>query len=55
MSPQFIAIVIRDCIEYAQQYGCSFTDAVCDWEGDGPDGSFGLTPEERDEILQEYK
>jgi hypothetical protein len=47
-----IAEVAQDCREYAKQYNCSLAESVSDWEGDGPNGSWGLTREEQALVLE---
>ena len=44
---KFIQTVADQCREYAARYNCSLAEAIYDWEGDGPDGSFGLTAKDR--------
>lgn len=51
----FINQVIQDCKEYAEQYNCTFKEALYDWEGDGPNGSWGLTGEEEKSILNTWE
>jgi len=46
MNERYIQRVIDDCRWYAETYGCTLADALADWEGDGPYGPWGLTPEE---------
>tara|TARA_R110002020_G_scaffold155014_1_gene335821 strand:+ start:7891 stop:8133 length:243 start_codon:yes stop_codon:yes gene_type:complete len=38
--------IAEDCRVYAQRYNCNLQEALVDWEGDGPDGSFGLNRED---------
>jgi hypothetical protein len=33
----------------------TFKEALNDWEGDGPDGSWGLTNQEKADILECYR
>ena len=47
----FIQDVIRDCVEYSRRFNCSMETALYDWEGDGPNGSWGLNRHERDYFL----
>ena len=39
--------VAQDCREYAAKYQVSLSEAVTDWEGDGPDGSWGLAKDDQ--------
>jgi len=43
---KFIASVVNDSLDYARKHGMSFAEALADWEGDGPDGSWGLSSDE---------
>jgi len=43
----YLLDVLDDCREYADRYGCSLAEAIDDWEGDGPNGSWGLGPDEK--------
>jgi len=55
MKLRFINEVIKECLAYANRYSCSFEDALEDWEGDGPNGSWGLTPDERAAIIEAHE
>jgi hypothetical protein len=50
MKTQLINKIIADCLRYANHYNCTFEEALEDWEGDGPDGGWGLTQDERTEV-----
>lgn len=47
---QFVQRVIADCQQYAKRFNCSLNEALVDWEGDGPSGSYGLTDAERQAV-----
>jgi len=47
---EFIRGVMQETQEYAAKFGCSLLDALDDFEGDGPEGSWGLSRIERDEV-----
>jgi hypothetical protein len=51
----FIERVVLDSIWYAEKYGMTFSEALKDWEGDGPNGSWGLTTDEREAALAYYE
>ena len=51
----FIRRVVEDTIWYANKYDMTFSEALGDWEGDGPDGSWGLSSEEKEDALAYYK
>ena len=55
MTDNFYREVIADTIWYAEKYKMTFKEALDDWEGDGPDGSWGLTNQEKTEILECYR
>lgn len=55
LTTQQLKGISRECREYAEKYNCSLHDAIADWEGDGPSGSWGLTPSEKSEIAHELK
>ena len=38
----FYLEVAEECVEYAKKYNCTYIEALKDWEGDGPEGSWGL-------------
>jgi hypothetical protein len=47
MNELLLKKVIEDVLWYTKKYGCDLYTSLSDWEGDGPDGSFGLTTYER--------
>jgi len=51
----FIATVADQVTDYAEKFDCSYADAIWDWEGDGPRGSYGLTQEERVAVSRELR
>ena len=51
----FINQVVQDVKEYAKGHRCSLYDAVNDWEGDGPRGSFRLHKRDRDAVFAKLK
>ena len=55
MMDKFYSEVIADTIWYAEKYKMTFKEALNDWEGDGPDGSWGLTNQEKADILECYR
>lgn len=48
---KFISDVTDQVIEYADKHGCTLAESLYDWEGDGPNGSFGLTNPDKDQVL----
>tara|TARA_R110000744_G_scaffold152325_1_gene266343 strand:+ start:140 stop:340 length:201 start_codon:yes stop_codon:yes gene_type:complete len=46
MDTQFLNRVAEETIAYASEYKCDLAKALIDWEGDGPNGSWGLTRHE---------
>lgn len=44
--------VIRDVLAYATEYKCDLFTSLSDWEGDGPNGSWGLTRYEREIVAE---
>lgn len=42
-------------LDYSGEQQCSIEDAIHDLEFDGPNGSYGPTKEERDELLKMHK
>lgn len=51
----FIKNVVEDTIWYAEKYDMTFNEALKDWEGDGPNGSWGLSREEKEQALTYFK
>ena len=51
---EFIKDVTWECLKYANKYNCTWVEALNDWEGDGPDGSWGLTKDEKLEVILEF-
>lgn len=47
---RFTLDVAEECQEYATRYHVTLHDAIAEWEGDGPDGGFGLKPGERSAV-----
>ena len=39
---KWIEEIAQGCRDYSVEYNCSLSDAVDDWEGDGPNGGWGL-------------
>lgn len=52
---KFIDQVVADCFDYAARYNMTVLEAVDDWEGDGPSGSWGLTLEEKELVIEKIK
>lgn len=52
---KFIEQVVADCFDYAARYNMTVLEAVDDWEGDGPDGSWGLTAQEKELVIQQIE
>mgnify|MGYP001814479586 CR=1 FL=1 len=51
----FIATVADQVTDYAIKYKCTYADAIWDWEGDGPKGSYGLSTEDRVDVSRELR
>ena len=51
----FIKGVVEETAWYAEKYGMTFREALKDWEGDGPDGSWGLSHEEKEQALAYFE
>lgn len=49
---KFIEQVVAECFDYARRYNMTVLEAVDDWEGDGPDGSWGLTSQEKELVIK---
>jgi len=47
---RFIAQVAAEVTEYASKYKCSDDQALDDWTGNGPDGTFGLLRADRKDV-----
>ncbi len=45
-----VAEIADECREYASRYNCKLYEALADWEGDGPEGSWGLTTAQRNQV-----
>lgn len=54
-APDWVKRIATDVIEYADKYGCPLHEAMDDWEGDGPGGSFGLSETDRLVVWQEVQ
>lgn len=52
---KFITTVADQVIDYAKKYDCTYADSLWDWEGDGPEGSFGLTSGEKYAVSKELR
>ena len=52
---KFIEQVVAECFDYAERYNMTALEAVDDWEGDGPDGSWGLTSQEKELVIKQIK
>ena len=52
---KFIEQVVAECLDYADRYNMTALEAVDDWEGDGPDGSWGLSSQEKELVIQQIK
>ena len=50
MNERFKNEVAAEVIEYAKKYKCTLADSLADWEGDGPNGSWGLSSDEKAEV-----
>ena len=55
MNEKFKQQVIEQTLEYSAKYKCSLRDALWDWEGNGPEGSFGLQHHEMSTLTTALK
>ena len=51
----FIADVAKEALQYASKYDCPVSIALDDWEGNGPEGGFGLQHNERADVEHHIK
>jgi len=52
---KFTVEVAEDCDRYARQYRITLGESIREWEGDGPDGGFGLTIEQAATVAAFFK
>ena len=44
--------IAQECRAYAAKYDCDLGCALVDWEGDGPDGSWGMNRNDEYEVAR---
>jgi len=52
LRPETAEKIALECLEYARQYRCTLNDALADWEGEGPGGSWGLNANEKAQVAR---
>jgi len=48
-----ISEIAQQVREYAAKYNCELGEALIDWEGDGPNGSWGLNRDDEYQVATE--
>jgi len=52
MNAEQIKQIADDCRAYARKHNCELGEALIDYEGDGPEGSFGLQRDDEYEVAR---
>jgi len=51
-SQQQLEAIAEECSDYAKKHNCELGEAILDWEGDGPNGGWGLDRDTEYEVAR---